>query len=190
MKHWLEELATIIAEPPAFIAVEYDHLHFERIRAQRPDFLEKLRLTWPSLSQNDLHKLSQTLAYEGDTHSEVFPNTKIVWLDEGRQVDGKNIDDFAKDRLLTYKYWANRNRTPTLEELGERSWQVAQPSNDTQRCEIFARRIIETASEVSSDWAIIVVGASHVTTEPNSMRSRLEDAGFDCEVTVLKNETE
>ena len=185
LRNWLQILSNQNSDRPAFVAIEYDQQHFERIKAQRSDFLIKLQSTFLTIPLNDLIRLTQSLAYEGDTHIDVLPNVKTIWLDEDRQAYETDIKNYAERRLGIYKSFLKHCKELTLIELSKISWQVANPDSNPNRCEMFARRVIKEALNKIGHWAIIIVGANHVSSAPTSMRSILEVAGFNCEVIVL-----
>lgn len=55
---------------------------------------------FPLLSVEDLVVLSNSLAYEADSHQDIYPNVPIIWLDEKRaSVPDVRIDNYAASTL-------------------------------------------------------------------------------------------
>lgn len=50
----------------------------------------------------------------------------------------------------------------------------------------FASLVLDKINQGSGGWAIVIVGANHATGIPESMRSRLTDAGIECRVDWIK----
>ena len=79
----LSELARAHSSSPAFIAVEYDSVLAERIIEQKIRFQKLLHEEWPTMSEEHLKELVDSLAYEAYSHTDIYPSVPTVWLDAG-----------------------------------------------------------------------------------------------------------
>lgn len=189
LRGWLEQLSAQHAEPPAFVAVEYDSGLFARIKSQRTVFRILMSEQWPHITPELLDELELSLGYEGDTHEVVFPGAKVIWLDEGRPFD---TTGFAWDRLIMYTDFLGerglpRNTPAALSRLSQEAWRRANPpSEGDDRDYKFAQLILQEIEHEAADWAIAIVGATHASDRPGYMRRLLEHAGQPCEVTILR----
>lgn len=187
----LEWLRNENLEPPAFIAVEYGEENFKKIEGQRPEFRQMLLKEWPDLNSNLLDIFTASLGYEGDVHKEVFPNAEILWLDE-RQDKEDAIRNYAKGRLEIYHDFlkgidiCNGHET-VLRKLRDEARNSAKHGKfDKERSSKFAKLIMERIKKgISSNWAVVIVGSNHASKEQGTMRSILENYGFECIVTDL-----
>jgi hypothetical protein len=185
---WLEQLSEEHSEPPAFVAVEYDSDLFTKIKAQRARFRCLLTEHWPHAMPDFLDELELSLGYEGDTHERVFPDARIIWIDQGRMY---NVEGFAEGRLIMYHQFLGEqglleDTAAALAILSQRALEAAGPPTEgNERDARFARLIIQAIADGSGDWAIVVVGANHASDCPGRMRCLLEQVGQTCEVTIL-----
>jgi hypothetical protein len=187
LNRWLRRLSTINSEPPAFIATEWDKNHFMKVKKQRKKFRQLLHDTWSSFSTEKLDILEHSLAYEGDTHIEVFPDAEMLWLDEGRQVDESALDEYAEDRLGVMQSLAG-GRLLSLDEFSEMAWKRTEDEkkfDDKGRDKKFTDLIFNKLQKSKSDWAIVIVGYNHVRNEPGTMGYLLKEAQVTCETTSL-----
>jgi hypothetical protein len=186
LSKWLQDVSKINSTPPSFIAVEWDENHFNLIKAQRKRFGELLKLESPDLSNDELEIFKNSLAYEGDTHIEIYPSVPIVWLDEGRVVNKEKIECYAEGRLNIYKGHSRGQIKGSLQQISDSLKQSQQAEIDLERSKIFAERIIAQITESNIDWAISITGQEHTNEEiPGSMRSLIKKAGFNFEVIKL-----
>lgn len=188
LRKWLQGLSLINAEPPAFVAVEYDRQQFEQYKKQRGRFRQLLQTEWPSLSTAELDILENSLGYEGDTHLEIFPSAEVLWLDRGRQVsDLSMIDKYAEDRLTMYKQYSFGQKTLRIDRLSENIRRAENSQNiSLDRSKKFADLILEKVQKSGGKWAIVIVGSSHTRKDiRGSMRYLLENTGLICEVSEI-----
>ena len=182
---WLQHLSETYDKQPAFVAVGYDSNLFEQIKKQRRRFRQMLHNEWPSLTLEQLNILENSLAYEGDTHIEVFPDVEILWLDTGRQeTDSNEWDKYAEKRLAMYKQYSFGKKTLSINKLSERILNIDDPEyNNLNRDEKFAYLIRQGISKSGGKWAIVIVGFNHTRKDiQGTMRCLLEDYGIICEV--------
>jgi hypothetical protein len=166
---------------PAFIATEWDKSIFERVRAQRTEFQSAIANKWPALSPELLKSLTLSLAYEADTHMEVFPSAEVLWLDDGRRALEADIKNYARDRLAIYTEWlgdeiSEKDDSLILEKMRRKAAQQAghPPNRGTVRDSKWADMILERMNKGGGDWAAIIVGKFHALSYPGSMRELLE----------------
>ena len=185
---WLQQLSETHDKWPAFVAVEYDRNQFEQIKKQRKRFRRLIQKEWPSLTSEQLDILENSLAYEGDTHFDVFPDVEILWLDTGRQIsDSSVLDKYAEDRLAMYKQYSPGETALNINKLSERIRNVANPEDiNLNRSKRFADLIHKEISKNDGKWAMVIVGFSHTRKDiQGTMRCLLEDNGLICEVSSL-----
>ena len=181
---WLRELSDRRREEPAFVAVEFDRDIFRALRRQRPQYREWIHSSWPGVPDEDLSLFELSLGYEGDTHKECFAGAEVVWLDDGRQVEPEVVDQHARLRLLTLRYFEQRNSLMLPGVVSEQVQGYTRPEVfSPDRSRRFAERILAQVKRTSRGWAVAITGASHASDRfENSMRSLLEAAGVSCEV--------
>ena len=193
LRSWLLNLAERKREPPGFVAVEWDRGIFEQVRPQREVLRQIVIDEWPHAHQAFVTTLSEAVAFEGDTHKEVFPQAETLWIDEGRTVhDSSEITKYAHRRMNIYKSLLPRDisvmSATILEFMSRESWPRAEswPYQDTARDSKFASHIMQALTNRKPDWAIAIVGAIHASDSPDRMRTLLEANGVSCKVAILK----
>lgn len=177
---------------PAFVATEWDKDIFAQVKAQRGEFQCLISNQWPNLSAGLVKVLTLSLAYEADTHTEVFSDVEVVWLDEGRRAPEDDIRNYAPDRFAMYKHWlgdkvTERDDLVTLAKMSERAIREAgcPPSIGNDRDAQFADLILRRVGKDGGDWAVVIVGKFHALTYSGSMRRLLEEREQICEVSLL-----
>ncbi len=190
--HWLSALRDRQGKPPSFVAVEWDEQQFAEIRFQRLSVRMIAQERWPKASEGFITSLSESVAFEGDSHIGIFPETPTVWLDRGREiVDPTVITKYAPDRVAVYaSYLERQNATAneaSLPQMSLEAWNRLgeRPPGGTDRDIAFSAAVSDAFEEEGGDWAIAIVGANHASDEPGYMRERLDRAGFHCIVTEL-----
>ncbi|MCK4823228.1 hypothetical protein KA005_46155 [bacterium] len=174
------------------MAVEWDYQIFEIICKQRKNVYNLARKQWPSATQKFLNTLAEAVAYEGDTHMDVFPDIHTIWLDQGRTIrDQTIITDYAEDRINVYVNLIGNGihdfDEETLYLMSRKAWERSEFSNDgnIDRLCKFSSIIINKYVFNSNKWAIVIVGANHARKHQGTMISDLENHGFHCEVSDL-----
>jgi len=177
---------------PAFIATEWDKDIFEQVLAQRKEFQAAISNQWPGFSAELLELLMLSLAYEADTHLEVFPDAEILWLDAGREAPEEDIKNYARDRFAIYKEWlgdnvSEKDDSKILKKMSKKAGQQAgtPPSKGTERDAKWAHMILQRARKGGGDWAVIIVGKFHALTYAGSMRDILKTGEDTCKVFFL-----
>jgi hypothetical protein len=189
LRGWLDRLSAEHSEPPAFVAVEWDQQNFADVKAERALFRKLMQRQWPEAAPDLLDELELSLGYGGDTHTVLFPDVPVVWLDQGRRCD---LSDYARKRLNMYKlslapHGSPHNASAALSRLSQSAWENAKPpSAGDERDRKFASLLLQHIDQVAGDWAIAIVGSNHATTNPGYLRRLLEDGGQPCEVTILR----
>lgn len=181
---WLRDLARRREGGPAFVAVEFDETHFNTLRQQRTRYRNWIHRLWPDVPDKDLRLFEMSLGYEGDTHKESFANAEVVWLDNGRNVAPETLDQHARLRLLTLRYFEQRNSLMLPGVVSEQVQGYSRPDVfSPERSRVFAERLLPLLKPDRKGWAVAITGASHASDRfDNSMRSLLEAAGIPCEV--------
>ncbi|MBI2999827.1 MAG: hypothetical protein HYY46_15470 [Deltaproteobacteria bacterium] len=189
---WLGGLGFGTRSMPAFVAVEYDSSHLPQIVAQRPSFRKLVEREWSFLLREDHAELERSLGYEGDAHTEIFPDSETLWLDEGRQGVQKAVTEFAKQRLDVLRHSAESISQDCDRFLLRLSRQVCEeaktnrlPTAD-ERDERFASLVIARTRRQSWRRAVAIVGASHARHDVEGSFVRLVEAGgIRCRITML-----
>ncbi len=184
---WLKQKSDIESGLPEFVAVEWDNDIFSCVKAQRTLIGELVRKEWPSVSSSFVQAIQQSLAYEGDTHKDVFPSVKTIWLDSGREVTDETIvSQNYIDRMKIYKSFTRNTcldfSDNMLMNMSLEAWRQAgsPPPEGTQRDIVFSNIIMSHIENIGSGWAIIIVGTIHGSLSPNSMVSLLSKQGCNC----------
>jgi hypothetical protein len=177
---------------PAFIGVEWDKDIFTQVKAQRKKFRQLISNQWPELSLETIKALTLSLGYEADSHTEIFPDVKILWLDIGRQASEEVVKNYAHDRFTMYKRWLctkviEKNATTILAEMGKMATDEAgdPPKVGNERDAKFADLIPRQGTKGVGGWASIIVGKFHAMKYGGSMLQLLEEKGQICRVYVL-----
>ncbi len=190
--NWFREWAEKGLKKPCFVATEWGQRIFERVREQRPELRQLLKKQWPHASENLLDTLSLSLAYEGDAHTTHFPEVEVLWLDDGREVNDDDVDNYARDRFEMYKRFLNSVPESTdedsiLRRIREAAVQEAGPipQEGNARDEQFATRILQRIENSQCGQATVVVGKNHAGDFKGSMRRLLQEKGCSCEILLL-----
>jgi len=185
--NWLCSLSERNGSPPSFIAVEFDEQLFRLLSAQRPQYRACIHRLWPSIPDSDLDHFEQSLGFEGDTHTECYYGTDVVWLDHGRALPPGTIETHVWQRLQALKFFEARNSLMLPGIVSEQVQPYARAEDfSPERSRIFAERILERARTQDWKWAIAITGASHASDRfENSMRRLLEKAGVNCETRLF-----
>jgi hypothetical protein len=177
---------------PAFVGTEWDRDIFARVKSQRGEFQGLISKQWPNLSPGLLKVLTLSLAYEADSHTEVLSDVEVVWLDEGRQAQEDDIQNYARDRFAMYQRWlggevTERDDSVILAKMSERAIGEAgrPPSVGNERDAKFADSILRRVGKGGGDWAVVIVGKFHALTYKGAMRQLLEEKEQSCEVSPL-----
>ncbi len=188
LRAWLAGLGASNQRGPGFVAVEHDRHIFEQVRDQRPRLKALVEAACPQASAILLETLEKSLAYEGDTHNEIFPGAPTLWLDEGRK---ETVIQYAEDRWRLYMEFLGGGPLPSdarmiLMALTEGAWLAAdRPTRGTERDGKWARLTSDAITTVQGEWAIAIVGANHASDYPGYMVPLLRKQGTRCEVTFL-----
>ncbi len=174
-QRFLEEFAKQQAAPH-FVAVEWEKSFFEKFVQWRPWVEERLRSCRDFLTSEDRHELSLALAWEGDSYTECFPGTDVLWLEtsfqEARcdpsvpkskaqyvvtQLSDPLLDPKSKTELINQvwrKAWTERDSTPGHFDRDAR-W------NDA---------ICQRISDLHDGWIAVVIGWQHANPEGDNRR--------------------
>jgi hypothetical protein len=191
--NWMAQWASAHGVP-CFIAVEWDELAFDVVKAKRQEFRTLLKQQWPEISEDLLNTLTLSLGYEGDSHDEIYSGVDILWLDEGRK-EGKATEDMSPGYLDKCAHWRLRDYksflgpwpsgasdSEILLKISHGASKVT-PFQPGSRDEEWVKRIMHKAKQtVDCQWALIVVGEGHTRKVKGSMRCGLEQLNFVCEV--------
>jgi hypothetical protein len=182
-----KEIYRLCNSQPLFIALEYDENFAKEVVKQRDYFKQICTIEWNSLSEQELKTFAESLIYEVDTHIDVFPSVRILWLDNGRIM----CEKYAEKRLNIYKA-AIKNTNPgksIMERIILYLKNIAVPFEPSERDSAFAQTIQTTLKSVSpnrnTNYGIVVVGANHASNNNSSMRNLLEKANIKCTVYEL-----
>lgn len=180
----LQALAQEHSSPPAFVGVEYAKKVFLEIKAQRPRFRELLRNTWPEMTSKDLEILADSLAYEGDRHLAIFPDSPTLWLEIVRGVLPGTIENYAENRLAMYRERGGSDPSPA--RISQEIQRIAMDNFDLNRSATFAQTVLNGIRDLHGTWAITVTGSGHTrANRPGSMCQLLEASGVLCRTTVV-----
>lgn len=180
------------AESPVFVGVEWDRGLFENVTFQRAELRRLARETWPRATLAFIDALVEGLAFEGDTHLEVFTDVQTLWLDQGRVLsDPTVISNYARDRIRVYHSYlpdVSSHNESTLLDMSREAWRRSSSRTPEATCrdEKFSAVIIRYLEEHSGSWAIIIVGADHASQEPGCLLFTLKTKGITCIASELR----
>ena len=176
-------------ENPCFLATEWDEETFSKVKAQREVIRTLLKGKWPQASEDLINKIMLTLAFEGDTHTKIYPQVEILWLDQGRQDErpGESGKGFAISLGVTTElYKLSIDDSNFLQKLSEAILcETPGPTGEDERDGKWAHLILNRITQCDDGWAIVIVGKNHAGETEGSMRRLLEAAGQQCEVFFL-----
>jgi hypothetical protein len=188
---WLRDKAQENTEPPGFVGIEWDQDLFKNVKFQRAELRRLAEETWPGAPLGFIDALVEALAFEGDTHLEVFTDIQTLWLDQDRvPPDPTVISHYARDRIRVYQSYLPSDVSScdesTLFNMSREAWRrCASPSRGaTCRDEKFAALITKHLKQDSGSWAVVIAGADHASEEPGCLISRLKSSGIVCIVSA------
>jgi hypothetical protein len=217
LSKWLEWLRDNI-NSPKFIAVEANRTLFQAvIKNQRSKFVNLAKSDpWLGrLPKKSLKELSCAIAFEADTHEQIFSGElKVVWLDDEREDLGMVIDPCStaeKYLNLCQKALAAssaracdlKRLTPVVAAINE--YITRDLNNDIQavrraylspgqeagtfhRDDLWVNVLKQTLDNYSSGFGIILVGEDHTRKDGQYLVKQLEEMGYICRVHLLRNE--
>ena len=212
LRDFLNTIHANTAVKPDFIAVEWGQNCFETfVREQRKEFRRLIR-TDPllkDLSFNSIDLLSNLIGYEADTHKDIFPDVRTLWLDNYRTWDDRPLPNLAKNNYTRIKSVAESLSKPISEDdllanISEScEWYWNKPSqeeieadlllkfkygeHDFNRDKIWVNLIIdEVAKNGFNNFGIIIVGAEHTICESRFLINLLKNRSFQCDVKLMK----
>ncbi len=190
---WLEDLKVNEDTLPEFVAVEFGQEHFPSIKLQRPLMRKFVLEAWPDTTLEIQVLFEESLLFEVDLHTKLFPTVETIWMDQGREVhDPTIISDYAKDRMNIYLSFLPDTKPKVeiadIKGMCKVAWdRGSQPKpGGTERDEKFASVVHRRAEGVHNGWGIVIVGASHASPIPGTMLSRIIGGGISCEVSELR----
>jgi len=137
--------------------------------------------------------LETSLYYEADAHTGVFADTRIVWLVFENEIDMSVLDNYALRRMNMYR--RHLGNADSFSRISDWAWTTSRwkqiPKKELdypgyRRDFQFYGIIKDTISSQDGDWALVIVGASHVADRYNSMRRLLEQDKVQCIVNIVK----
>ncbi len=181
---WLRDKAQQNAESPIFVGVEWDRGLFENVKFQRAELRRLARETWPRAPLAFIDALVEGLAFEGDTHLEVFTDVQTL-------SDPTVISNYARDRIRVYHSYlpdVSSHNESTLLDMSREAWRRSSSRTPEATCrdEKFSAVIIRYLEEHSGSWAIVIVGADHASQEPGCLLSTLKTKGIICIASELR----
>lgn len=171
---------------PDFIAVEWKEDYAKRIISQRPLYQQLLSEKYPLLSHTDILTLANSLAYEADSHIDLYPEKAIIWLDDNRApVVDEIINNYAHRTLRVQAdnlYHAKINDPRDLQLFSYAAYYVSDKTRakGNERDVQFFQTTCAYASETTN--IVGILGALHIDpATPGGYARLLQDAGFDVE---------
>ena len=198
--YWLKGIEA--STPPAFVAVEWEKQVFKLLEANRPRLRMGLEARFPDVESDVIQTLADALAYEGDSHKGMYPDTDVIWLDsarvcinKGEQLTNEEIaEKTVRGRSSNMGLWlSNRFRFDSsdefLSQISRDVWTDATETKASERDEEFAGLILSRIQE--DGWGAVITGAEHTEDKEGRMGHLLRQAGQDCNVKILSppNET-
>ncbi|MBI2294359.1 MAG: hypothetical protein HYU73_29260 [Betaproteobacteria bacterium] len=177
----LRALASCHSNAPAFVAVEYDQHNFHLIAGQRDHFRRLIKTkSSDDLEIADFNAFANSLAYDGDSHNEVFPGVPVLWLEQLSESDSKEYAT-ARLNLLVGHSGGELLRPGALNKVSQAINTQTEGPRINDRDRNFCTRILDRIREVNGYWAIVITGKAHADKSVRgSMRHLLEAAGVNC----------
>jgi hypothetical protein len=189
---WLEDVKRNEDTLPEFVAVESDQKHFLSIKLQRPLMRKFVLKAWPDTTQEIQVLFEESLLFEVDLHTKLFPTVETLWMDQERVVhDLTMISNYAKDRMNLYRSLLQNVRLKVeiadIKVMCKVAWDICpEPKpGGTERDRKFASVILQRSQGIHNGWGIVIVGSSHASLITGTMLSRIIDGGISCGVTEL-----
>jgi hypothetical protein len=159
------------------IAVEWASDTASTVIAQRPIFAKLVAVKYPKTKQSDIITLTETLAYEADTHIALYPNTSIIWLDEQRVIKHEDVEKYAQSRLSLYSSYTYQDSSSLdLEQLSNTLLMVASSTSSPSERDSCWFNIVANKIKDGYKTIICIVGSTHINiTEPDFFGSRLSN---------------
>ena len=203
---------------PEFIAVEANRSLFQAvIKKQRSKFVDlAIKDPWLSrLPKKSLKELSCAIAFEADTHEQIFfSKLKVVWLDDEREDFGMVLDPCgAAERHLILCQSALaasstracdlKRQTPVVGAIDayitndlNKDTQAVRPAylspgqeaDPYYRDDLWVNVLKPILDHCSSGFGIILVGENHARKDGRYLVKQLEEMGYTCKVNLLRNE--
>lgn len=198
---------------PKFVGVEANRTLFQAV-------IQHQRQAFVSLARKDeilkgidpvlIKKLSLAIAYEADTHADVFQEqTQILWLDDVRP-DLATVNDPCNtarrylDRCRSAVTRAGLEITPYLREhqlfeavdafiiheAEEEARKTPPVSKGTSERDRAWMKMLESVlfTKEGTGYGIAIVGENHAKDEPDYLMHLLTNSGHNCEVKLVSNE--
>lgn len=191
LRDWLLSKCSELPEPPAFVAVEYNHENLVSIQRQKAGYEEFFKNKQSESAVRLIERMIRVIGYEAEVPMALFPK-KILWLEDKRDVPSEFVENEVRKYSLYFQdHSPTGNDDNDLMPLSEETWAhydaaPSQPS-DGERDERFARKVIEAARSSQASCGIIAVGASHTRSANGRMRSILESNNLECSVELLRS---
>ena len=113
------------------------------------------------------------MAYEGDAHQDLFPDSKTVWLDEGRNA---KIEDMDKRLLGWYVGICDKLGVSLAGSLEKISHDIGSEEDDSiedpGRDKKFAE-VVKSELHQKKEWAIVIVGRAHTNSKTQGSMANL-----------------
>lgn len=134
------------------------------------------------------------MAYEADSHLDIYPNLPMLWLDKRyEKIIPDSVKNFALDRLNIYesfiRYLSDDNKN-NLEEISKIAWSRCGLSAATERDALFFNIL---TSEIKNGYKniFVVVGADHANLNiEGSFVNRLVVEKYNTHVFILNDASE
>lgn len=192
---WLKSRSQEENVAPIFIGVEYDETEMAVVIKSRPRMREGAIFFFPNETDNIYDDLTQSLGFEGDAYTEVLPYADVIWLDPNLHQNISQLNDWEyswNDVLEHYKNWLDQVPVSELtdnilQDISTGAWSGTDILNqDTlDRDEQLAEMVLAHIGNPSDEWAILILGSTHVQDRENSTVDILQKAGVECIVTTL-----
>lgn len=193
LSKWINKISEKMGNPPEFVAVEWDEEVFKQVCSQRILIRNYAKAEWPEAPPKFTDIIESSMGFEGDTHKLFFPNVETLWMDQGRPIgDQSIIAEYAMDRFKIYrKYFPDGSfdfGPKTLLHMSKEAWMRSSPDTaaGSPRDNIFFEVILRRLNRINSNWAIVIVGASHARKNEGFLAKKLINEGLSCYSTILR----
>ena len=147
---------------PNAIAVEWKREIAYEVINQRKAMIEVLTQQYPNVELSDIKILANAMAFESDSHINIYPNLPVIWLDQERGVD--IYDDTVANYFVYRKSYYDaiiNSGISSIEEISIYVCSVMSSNIPSERDILFYNKLHKEIEENGYTKVICIVGASH-----------------------------
>lgn len=170
---------------PDCFCVEWKKEIAQAVIAQRSKFVDYILEKHAGIEHSTAEKLSMSMAYEADSHIELYPDTEVFWLDEKRSVTVQD-DSIVNYYIYRENYYVNWHKEwlykNDLSGLSQMVCAVKDECTPKER-DINFPEVVNKAVDLGYTDICCVVGVNHANKEIDGMFAyQLNKQGFNVRI--------